>query len=75
MYEAGEHGLIDRTKLFVELGSLVRYKVARASKSGKLIGIVLSTCRVAGGWIAVVQWNDNYKSREEWISGLELVCK
>ena len=75
MYQVGEHGLIDRTKLFVELGSIVRYKVARASKSGKLIGIVLSTFRGAGGWRAEVQWNDNSERREEWISGLELICK
>ena len=68
MYEVGEHGLIDRTKLFVELGSLVRSK-----GNPDTFGIVLSTFRGAGGWRAVVQWNN--VRREEWISGLELICK
>jgi hypothetical protein len=68
MYEAGEHGLIDRTKLFVELGSIVRSK-----GNPDTFGIVLSTFRGAGGWRAVVQWNN--VRREEWISGLELICK
>ena len=68
MYQVGEHGLIDRTKLFVELGSLVRSK-----GNPDTFGIVLSTFRGAGGWRAVVQWNN--VRREEWISGLELICK
>jgi hypothetical protein len=68
MYQVGEHGLIDRTKLFVELGSLVRSK-----GNPDTFGIVLSTRRGAGGWRAVVQWNN--VRREEWISGLELICK
>ena len=68
MYEVGEHGLIDRTKLFVELGSIVRSK-----GNPDTFGIVLSTFRGAGGWRAVVQWNN--VRREEWISGLELICK
>ena len=70
MYQVGEHGLIDRTKLFVELGSLVRSK-----GNPDTFGIVLSTRRGAGGWRAVVQWmNGDGKRREEWISGLELIC-
>ena len=68
MYQVGEHGLIDRTKLFVELGSIVRSK-----GNPDTFGIVLSTFRGAGGWRAVVQWNN--VRREEWISGLELICK
>mgnify|MGYP003653245211 FL=1 len=69
MYQVGEHGLIDRTKLFVELGSLVRSK-----GNPDTFGIVLSTFRGSGGWRAEVQWNDNSERREEWISGLELIC-
>jgi len=65
-----EHTLIDRTNGYgVKLGSLVRYKATLSNE----IGIVVSAFYGAGGWRAVVQWNS--VRREEWISGLELICK
>ena len=71
-----EYTLIDRTNDYqVKLGSLVRYKAPLAYKASfaNEIGIVVSAFYGSGGWRAVVQWNSI--RREEWISGLELICK
>ena len=70
-----EHTLIDRTNGYgVKLGSLVRYKAPSPYPTlSNEIGIIVSAFYGSGGWRAVVQWNSI--RREEWISGLELICK
>ena len=56
--------------MFVELGSLVKYK-----GDPDMFGIVLSTNFISSvGWRAIVQWNNNVR-REDWISKLEVICK